>query len=74
MLTVLANVGSLMAEGLEYSWTSNRERINRLARSLREGAISLFISNRSVILSESEVIKAIKPQFDTLIRNTTFLH
>ena len=44
MLTVLANVGSLMAEGLEYSWTSNRERIKRLARSLREGAISICIS------------------------------
>ena len=50
MLTVLANVGSLMAEGLEYSWTSNRERIKRLARSLREGAISICISNRSVTL------------------------
>ena len=38
MLTVLANVGSLMAEGLEYSWTTNKERLSRLAGLLRSGA------------------------------------
>ena len=41
MLTVLANVGSLMAEGLEYSWTSNKERLSRLA-----GLVTSFTRSR----------------------------
>ena len=41
MLTVLANVGSLMAEGLEYSWTSNKERLSRLA-----GLVTSFARSR----------------------------
>ena len=35
MLTVLASVGSLMAEGLEYSWTSNKQRLKNLAKLIR---------------------------------------
>ena len=35
MLTVLASVGSLMAEGLEYSWSSNKQRIKHLAQLIR---------------------------------------
>ena len=38
MLTVLASVGSLMAEGLEYSWTSNKQRIKNLAQLIRNFA------------------------------------
>ena len=38
MLTVLASVGSLMAEGLEYSWSSNKQRIKNLAQLIRNFA------------------------------------
>ena len=35
MLSVLANIGSLMAEGLEYLWSSNKHRIRKLGQILR---------------------------------------
>ena len=38
MLTVLASVGSLMAEGLEYSWSSNKQRLKNLAQLIRNFA------------------------------------
>ena len=38
MLTVLASVGSLMAEGLEYSWSSNKQRIKNIAKLIRNTA------------------------------------
>ena len=34
MLSVLANIGSLMAEGLELVWSSNKARVRRLGRLL----------------------------------------
>ena len=37
-MTVLASVGSLMAEGLEYSWSTNKQRIKNLAQLIRNFA------------------------------------
>ena len=34
MLSVLADVGGLMAEGIEYTWLSNRDRLRLLAEKL----------------------------------------
>ena len=34
MLSVLADVGGLMAEGIEYTWLSNRDRLRTLAEKL----------------------------------------
>ena len=34
MLSVLANIGSLMAEGLEYVWTSNKQKIKKIGQFL----------------------------------------
>ena len=34
MLSVLADVGGLMAEGIEYTWLSNRHRLRLLAEKL----------------------------------------
>ena len=34
MLSVLADVGGLMAEGIEYTWLSNRDRLRLLASKL----------------------------------------
>ena len=31
----MANIGSLMAEGLEYIWTSNKEKIKKIGQFLR---------------------------------------
>ena len=35
MLSVLANIGSLMAEGCEYLWSANKQRVRRLGQLLR---------------------------------------
>ena len=35
MLSVLADVGGLMAEGIEYAWMVNKERILCVAEKLR---------------------------------------
>jgi len=35
MLSVLANIGSLMAEGLEYVWSANKIRIKRIGKFFR---------------------------------------
>ena len=34
MLSVLADVGGLMAEGLEIAWESNKERVIRMAEKV----------------------------------------
>merc|ERR1711963_619592 len=34
MLSVLANIGSLMAEGLELLWSSNKQRIKKIGKML----------------------------------------
>ena len=34
MLSVLADVGGLMAEGLEMAWESNKERVIRMAEKM----------------------------------------
>ena len=35
MLSVLADVGGLMAEGIEYAWISNKDRIKLIAEKLK---------------------------------------
>ena len=35
MLSVLADVGGLMAEGIEYAWLSNKDRIKMIAEKLK---------------------------------------
>ena len=35
MLSVLADVGGLMAEGIEYAWMVNKDRIRCVAEKLR---------------------------------------
>ena len=35
MLSVLANIGGLMAEGLEYVWSANKIRIKKMRRFIR---------------------------------------
>ena len=34
MLSVLADVGGLMAEGIEYTWRANKERLRQTAEKL----------------------------------------
>ena len=35
MLSVLADVGGLMAEGIEFAWMANKERIKYCARKMK---------------------------------------
>ena len=35
MLSVLADVGGLMAEGIEYAWLTNKNRIKLIAEKLK---------------------------------------
>ena len=53
MLSVLADVGGLMAEGIEYTWLSNRDRFRLLAGKLN------IVKQRQVLLLEYKVFTCI---------------
>ena len=51
MLSVLADVGGLMAEGIEYTWLSNKDRLRLLAEKLH------IIKPRYLIFTKEDLEK-----------------